>query len=79
MMMFGVPEDAAGNERCSQLMKILLPNCKQILDSERIGENSSNKHPRRLRVFLPNPVTKRTAFLNHKNLKDLEQFKRVSV
>ncbi len=82
-IVFGIPESDAGQQLLQNLLNVLIPGESHKMNSERLGDPEKPRknpdQPRPLRLFLSNYALKRKLFSNLKNLKGLDEFKRVSV
>lgn len=82
-IVFGIPETEAGQQLLQNLLNILIPGESHKMNSERLGDptkpGKNPAQPRPLRLFLSNYALKRKLFSNLKNLKGIDEFKRVSV
>lgn len=80
-IIFGIPEDEEGHKLYDELMKILLPSDMSKITYERLGDVTkiTEKGPRPILVCTGNSLLKRRMFRNLKQLKDIEQFKKINV
>jgi len=79
IVIMGVPENPNAADTMVQLFEIIWPG-NLISNWTRIGDvNKTGSTARPIRVSLPNTAAKREIFANCKKLKDLDQFRGISV
>lgn len=79
LLIFGISEDAAGNQLLAELMQIISPTTNLAnIRQERVGNNESKK-PRPLRLKLSTQHERDLALKNKSKLKGNEKFAKVSI